>query len=132
MRLTCKTAIGYCDTSIATRENKLYKLGQLEDLEEKLGLPLDVWVYLMKYKLSTLRSYACDTPYPDDIYIENTFDDEEQRERFMKVNGRPQRFILGIDFEKKVVNVQGLEEWTKHVPFSEYGKTWTLTKDALL
>lgn len=40
MRLTCKTANGYCDMSIATRENKLHKLGQLEDIEDDLGIDL--------------------------------------------------------------------------------------------
>ena len=40
MRLTCNTANGYCDMQIATRENKLDKLGQLEDIEEELGIDL--------------------------------------------------------------------------------------------
>lgn len=37
-RLTCKTAIGYCDMADAVRENKLEKLGQLEDLMERYGI----------------------------------------------------------------------------------------------
>ena len=102
----------------ALKENEQYKA-----IEEELGLPLKVWVYLAKKELNKDFSK---------VYIENTIDDERQRQRFMSVNGRPQRHIICIDFDKKLFQLQGTSnEWCNKVPFSDYGKTIALTKEEL-
>lgn len=102
----------------ALKEHEQHKV-----VEEELGLPLNVWVYLAKKELNKdIRK----------VYVENTIDDERQRQRFMLVNGRPQRHIIYIDFDKKLFQLQGTaDEWCNKVPFSDYGKTIALTKEEL-
>ena len=91
------------------------------ELEQELGLPLKVWVYLIKKEFIE----------EERIYVENSIDNENEKQLTKKVNGRPQRFILGIDFEEKFIQLQGTEEWCE-MPFKDYGKTWALTKEELL
>ena len=99
-------------------------VGEYEDIEEELGLPLNVWIFFAKNQLQDV---------PERIYVENTVDDEKERERSMHVNGRPQRFILDVDFDAKTFQLQGTaDEWCFRVPFSDYGKTIALTKEELL
>ena len=96
------------------------KLGKLEDVEERLGLPLDVWVYLVQnIKLTPKR-----------IFVENTIDTEKERDRTKIVNGgNPNRFIVDVDFSAKTITLQGtVDEWCNKIPFAEYGKTWFLVK----
>ena len=95
------------------------KLGQLEDIEDELGLPLNVYVYLT-------QKYFKD----EEIYIENIYDDEEERKLTKQVNGREQRYIVDIDFVKRKVIIQGTEKWTT-AKFKDYGKIWALTKEEL-
>ena len=99
--------------------NATNKLGKLEDIEEELGLPLTVYVYLTQKYFKEQR-----------IYIENIYDDEKEKELTKQVNGRKQRYIIDIDFVKKIVFIQGSEKWAR-AKFKDYGKTWALTKKEL-
>lgn len=107
-------------------------VGEYEDIEEGLGMPLDVWIYLAKQELGADITERYGKCYPHKIYIENTLDTEEVRKRLTEVNGRPQRSIVSMDFKRKVIQFQGTSnEWVIDVPFSQYGKTWTLAEDEL-
>lgn len=102
MRLTCKTAIGYCDMQIATRENKLDKLGKLEDAEE------------ICEKLENQRRFF--RKYIDTNEIVET----EYR----------WRITTAYNFNKKKIYVIG-RGFGDVFDLDEYGITWAITKEEL-
>lgn len=104
MRLTCKTANGYCDMQIATRENKLEKLGQYEDIEEELGIDLLTFI-----KALTQGFYA------------KGFEHKQHAVSFKKSKNGFYRFTD--------VDMYHMEYMTWF--FADYGKTWALTKEEL-
>lgn len=115
-RLTCKTAIGYCDTNIATRENKLNKLGQLEDIEEELGIDL---ITLFKAKNGfygdLFQKYYLDA---DNYSIIKTIYKYKNQ--------------IKVDFlDKKIEAYFDYEEYYMYFNFCDYGKTWALTRKEL-
>jgi hypothetical protein len=107
MRLTCKTANGYCDMQIATRENKLEKLGQLEDIEDELGIDL---VTLIK----ALESPKLWFIWKGSIMVAHKLN------IFFFVDEKRVWFRFSGEFMPKVGH-----------PFSDYGKTWALTREEL-
>lgn len=107
MRLTCKTANGYCDMQIATRENKLEKLGQLEDIEEELGIDL-----LTYFKIKSAKS----------VYV------KEEINGISEMLVRPSKDSIDVCY-KGFVNIP---ECDYCLQFKDYSKTWALTKEELL
>ena len=121
MRLTGKNATRQGTTIGFPKAIACYwKLKDYEDIEDELGLPLKIWIYLVQKDLIK----------EERIYVSNSIDGKDERRFLTQINGRPQRFILEIDFEKKFIRLQGTEEWCK-MPFSDYGKTWALTREEL-
>lgn len=114
MRLTCKTAVGYCDTSIATRENKLQKLGPLEDGEEKLGLPLS-------FLFSALQESEILISGPRIAY---TLDGKLGYADIVMIDFKGKKVLTGYTDALFVTT-------EKEFPFEEYGKTWALTREEL-
>lgn len=114
MRLTeRKVAYPHCDKKgnitkvdyIEIKDKKLAeeKLCQLEDIEEKLGIDL-----ITLFKAQT-----------QGFYIINVLNEIE------KVKLSEWRFNL---IKKEVHRIK----WNKHLSFTDYGKTWALTKEELL
>ena len=100
------------------------ELIEYKKIEEELGLPLKIWIYLVQEVLIKEKR----------VYIENSIDSEEERQLTKEVNnGIDKRYILGVNFEKKKIYVQG-EAFSPFygMPFKDYGKTWALTKEELL
>lgn len=110
-RLTCKTADGYCDMQIATRENKLEKLGQLEDIEEELGIDLITFHKALKngvyYKVINKDSANYGKIFFDK-YVLWGWDIDSDGNYFTMMQSQIQTFNL-----------------------KDYGKTWALTKEEL-
>lgn len=105
MRLTCKTAIGYCDMSIATRKNKLQKLGQLEDIEQELGIDL---VTLFK----ALNNGVFEKDLDNNV-------------SHTKIRGIEKYGLCAIWHSN-------IPECDYTLEYKDYGKTWALTKEELL
>ena len=125
MRLTEKTAEGYAlNRNLLRPEHDVLlvakdvtdKLGQLEDIEDELGIDLitlikalnnGIWVYRGKRKEHTSWCIA----------INGNGDGGHRKTTFWlsyKVNG--------FDFP----------DYYEHLEFKDYGKTWALTKEELL
>lgn len=124
MRLTRKTNIGYLeepigDGEIYTHEQKLtnidniiQKLGQLEDVEEELGIDLRVYHKLM-------GMLYCGEP--NILYVKD-------KDAVIQVG------ILEIDYcKKKIIFYKDKNYNDDYIyGFSQYSKTWALTKEELL
>ena len=108
MRLTEKGKFSELyDTKSATA--CINKLGQLEDIEEKLGIDLITLFKMLKRKR---------------IYSVNKYDNKIQ-----------QMIMYGeCDLTGIFVYEKGFEypECAKHLLYKDYGKTWALTKEELL
>ena len=115
MRLTCKTANGYCDMQIATRESKLEKLGQLEDIEEKTNIPFS--------QIASLKE-------GDVVYF---------KQNDLKVH---EGTISSINFNELYITILDGKTFIDFMLFNQYGKdrktpyhcwcgAWALTKEEL-
>ena len=97
--------------------DRIYKLGQLEDIEEKRGISLSVLDRLLDYF--------------DEVYIDNS--DKPFYVKFLDGIYPVNPVHLQFDFRNKRLveeyNLDSLDD--KTYPFSEYGKTWALTKEEL-
>lgn len=119
MRLTkkCNNDIGYGYKEYSSEGSRAItlKLGQLEDIEEKLGIDLTVYHKLMD------MLYCGE---PNVLYVKD-------KDRIIQVG------ILEIDYcKKKIIFYEG--NWYSNYNddyvygFIQYGKTWALTKEELL
>lgn len=84
-------------------ENAIDKLGQLEDIEEELGIDL-----FILFKALT-----------EGMYVRN-----EKMAMIYDINLKEKRFESGC------FNDYGMEEY-EYYYFKDYGKTWALTKEEL-
>lgn len=91
------------DEELSTELDSIHKLGLLEDIEEELGIDL-----ITLFKAQTQGFYI--------INVSNKIE---------KVRLSEWRFNL---IKKEVHRIQ----WNNHLLFSDYGKTWALTKEELL
>jgi len=108
-RLTCKTANGYCDMSIATRENKLQKLGQLEDIEEESGIDL-----ILRHKIETSET----------AYIKNGNNEI--------IKGTIEFFYSKLKAFGVICPHKEYGNILIACRIDELGKTWALTKEELV
>ena len=121
MRLTKELPMGsYRAKTIYLEPNRneqecIYKLGQLEDIEEDLGIDLTILSKLSK----ATKIYTKDLNYPEN----GVFD----WDLFM-VDIR-NKMIMYNETEDYLNN--DLNEWLKR-PLKDYGKTWALTEEELL
>ena len=106
-RLTCKVANGYCDMSNATRENKLDKLGKLEDIEEELGIDLITLFKALK----------------NGIWVKYDAD--------FGFTGKP-KIVIKKDKCTEIC-LREKKWWIQENDFllKDYGKTWALNKEEL-
>ena len=89
------------------------KLGQLEDLEEELGMELKVYHKLM-------NMLYCGKKYPNILYVKD-------KDTIIQVG------ILEIDYcKKKIIFYKDKSYNSDYVYcFIQYGKTWALTREEL-
>ena len=89
------------------------KLGQLEDIEEELGMELKVYHKLM-------NMLYCGKKYPNILYVKD-------KDKIVQVG------ILEIDYcKKKIIFYKGKSYNEDYVyAFIQYGKTFALTREEL-
>lgn len=121
MRLTDKNKIKELATLeknkvLMTNNNyKELKLGQLENIEEKLGIDLKVFHKLMEIL------YCNEPGEPNSLYVKD-------KDMIVQVG------ILEIDYyKKKIIFYKDSSYNDDYIyNFFQYGKTWALTKEELL
>lgn len=115
MRLTEKINNRYtCDYSLASEICN--KLGQLEDIEDELGIGL-----IVLYKAIKNGIYVIEPIYEKDIL----FCGVEK----IGWTANPRLFIRALPDEKLII--VGNQEYTFEFALKDYGKTWALTKEEL-
>lgn len=90
------------DEELSTELDSIHKLGQLEDIEDELGIDL---ITLYKCFVSTK------------FYVKNLFNE------ILEVKSDVVRFDIGNGY---------VYFGTDYCPLSSYGKTWALTREELL
>ena len=116
-RLTKKNNIGYFPAyERETKENYydlVHKLGQLEDIEDELGMELKVYHKLM-------NMLYCGKKYPNILYVKD-------KDTIIQVG------ILEIDYcKKKIIFYKDKSYSSDYVyAFIQYGKKFALTKEEL-
>lgn len=116
LRLTKKTDYGYTTISNHSKFIKpIDKLGQLEDIEEELGIDLKVY-----HKLMSILYYGDE---PNILYVKD-------RDEIIQVG------ILEIDYCKQKVCLYSHNTENDYVygvyGFWQYGKNWSLDKSDLM
>ena len=120
MRLTDKnkikelTALQKNNVIMTDNNYKELKLGQLENIEEKLGIDLKVFHKLMDIL------YCNEPGEPNSLYVKD-------KDMIVQVG------ILEIDYCKKKIIFYKDSSYTDDYiyNFFQYGKTWALTKEEL-
>ena len=99
------------DDELRTELDSIHKLGQLEDIEEELGMELKVYHQIM-------NMLYCSKP--NILYVKD-------KDMIVKVG------ILEIDYcKKKIIFYKDSSYSDDYVyGFFQYGKTWALTKEEL-
>lgn len=116
-RLTKKNNIGYFPAyERETKENYydlVHKLGQLEDIEDELGMELKAYHKLM-------NMLYCGKKYPNILYVKD-------KDTIVQVG------ILEIDYcKKKIIFYKDKSYNSDYVyAFIQYGKTFALTREEL-
>lgn len=126
MRLTKKSnKLGYCLRHSSISTTKIWdKLGQLEDIEEELGIE-----FLMLDKICQKGVYC----YKRSIKCFNT--NEKRLGEIIHIqNSDIHILFFGVYREKRMgVSIMGCIDYVYHsLPIKDYGKTWALTKEELL
>lgn len=123
MRLTEKTENGFAPKYERETRSNYYdlvsKLGQLEDIEDKWGISIDLVDRILDYL--------------DEVYL-----DDSDKPFYVKYSDGWIDTITPVYMEFDRRNKRLLETYSAdgsgptEYPFSEYGKTWALTKEELL
>ena len=117
MRLTEKDQMGYYGYfTYKTDEIEIInKLGQLEDIEEELGVDL-----------ITLCNKATKEVWYTKLEVDFDYSN------WHKINGQEivikNSIVSRLDFQHKSVYIKGAKQW---FDIKDYGKTWALTKEEL-
>ena len=114
----CKENISFSNGGDNIVYKSLYKLGQYEDNEEKIGIDLNIIV-----NLDTFYSKGDDGKIYEVHMGKTKYDNGETVEKY-------------IDFKNLCIHVAyfwgGTYMADKNLYFKDYGKTWALTKEELI
>lgn len=115
MRLTKKDKDGNYYTTGEDIGKAYPKLGQLEDIEDSLGMPLTTFFRIL-YKLDKNQFTFCQ--YSKD-------------KEFLFTAITPVPFCVDLH-KKEFTELKRPKGYEQHLKFKDYGKTWALTKEELL
>lgn len=123
MRLTEKDKqYGYCTNQNADAQgivgSHINKLGQLEDLEEEIGVDLKTFVNIV---------FAVD----QECFVKNL--DEIERAEIIGFTKDGDNYYVDLEIFSNTVDDDGMPSryWYRNYCFKDYGKTWALTEEEL-
>ena len=116
MRLTSERNDGQYLKKIKSIDECLNKLGELEDIEEELGMSLNVFIRcLILLDENNFRPVSITKVGNEDFYLESI---------------TPVRFVVDMK-NKMFVELDRPDGYEEKLRFADYGKTWALTKEEL-